>query len=125
MEHPTLVEALPSGRALKDCPNAQNKFNRAVLLVLAKPMCRGAVDSGIYEGVLVTENSLKALKIGLGITEDTLNLQLSFSTIKARFNDSKFDEMLKKKELPIYAIESAREFIKAVLSTAGILVFKK
>lgn len=116
-----LVTAMPSGKELRDCPNARNKFEHAAMLVLAKPLSKGAIDAGIHEATLITDKAAFALIMALGVLPK--EEYISFSELKSRFKNEVFDKLNTDKKFPYWAVESAREFCKATLATAGLLKF--
>ncbi len=120
-----LITASPSGKALKDCPGARPKFERAALLVLSKLACHGAVDSEIQNGGLCTERAYNALCMALGFATIVPSFPLRHKELCVRYEDSYFDQMIKDKRFPAWAVESAREFCKAAMSTASELQFNK
>ncbi len=120
-----LVTAKPSGKDLKDCPGARPKFERASLLVLSKLWAKGAVDSQIQEGGLCTERAFSALCLALGYIIEVPDFPVRHKELCSRFDNEKFEQLIKDKRLPVWAIESAREFCKAAMSTASELNFNK
>ncbi len=125
MEQRHLISAFPSGKQLKDCPNAQHKFEQAALLVIGNIWCRGAVDSQVQNGGLCTQNATNALCCALGYTVMVPEFPVRHKELCARFNSTKFETLIKEKRFPVWAVESAREFCKAAMSTASELKFYK